>query len=282
MSGKLSSLSSVVLGEAFAQNFIAYFKHLAAPEHEDNKIEMKMEDTSSLFSVGLNLPIFNGIFLREDTDYEKIISSFDPYYTENSQPYQIWLDSELDKNEYISKLKTPGFRYIGDDIALAMEIEKMKKEINFPNSLYVEEINNQERFEKYVDIVKLRFNYRGDSYKEYIQKFENIDFKNKPTYWRKYIGWLNGEPKAVATLILAGGIAVIYDEGLTAKLARNPYGVNDGVVSKLMKDSLKLGYKIGGVFSSVGELRRYFALGFSEQFKIPKFIRVLPRQPRKK
>ncbi|OLS23791.1 MAG: hypothetical protein HeimC2_25300 [Candidatus Heimdallarchaeota archaeon LC_2] len=280
MSGKLSSLSSVVLSEAFAQNFIAYFKHLAAPEHEENKIKIKAEDTSSLISVGLNLPIFNGIFLREDSNYEKIISSFDPYYLENTLPYQIWLDSELDKNEYIPKLKSHGFRYIGDDNALAMEIEKMKKEISFPNSLYVEEVNSQERFEKYVDLVKLKFNYRGDSYKEYLKKFESIDFKNKPTYWRKYIGWLNGEAKSAATLILAGGIAVIYEEALTAKLARNPYGVNDGTVSKLMKDSLKMGYKIGGVFSSVGELRRYFALGFTEQFKVPKFIRILPRKPR--
>jgi hypothetical protein len=220
--------------------------------------------------------------LREESDYEKIISQFDPYYVENSLPYQIWLDSELSKSEYDPKLKQLGFRYIGDENGLVIDTESMDRNVSYPNSLYVEQVNTQERFEKYVDVVKLRFNYRGDTFKEYVEKFSNVDFKDKPQYWSKYIGWLNGEPVGTATLIYGGGIAVIYEEALTTRLARNPYGVNDGIVVKLMHDALKNGFTVGGVHSSVGELRRYFALGFQEKLKIPKFIRILPRKGRRR
>lgn len=282
MSDILSSSDSIAVNEGFAQNLISYFKHLAAPEHDSTQIEMKKIDTSILFNVDLTLPIFNGILIREDSDYVKVIEEFEPYYVENSLPYQIWLDPDLDKNDYVQKLKPFGFRYVGDEIGLVIDIEKMDKNLSYPNSLYIEEINSRERFLKYMEVVKLKFNYRGDAHEEYIAKFDNVDFKEKGRYWKKYIGWLNGEVQGVATLILGGGIAMIYEEALTTRLAKHPYGVNDGIVLKAMMDALKLGYNVGALFSTIGELRRYFAIGFQEKLKMPKFVKTYQRRARKR
>ncbi|MFV2016728.1 MAG: hypothetical protein ACC656_14955, partial [Candidatus Heimdallarchaeota archaeon] len=148
MSDRLDSIDSFAINEGFVQNLICYFKHIASPEHDSSQIEMKQIDTSILFNIGLKQTIFNGILLREESDYIKIIEEFEPYYVENSFPYQIWLDPELDKDNFIQKLKPFNFRYIGDEIGLVIDIEKMEREVSFPNSLYVEEINSKERFLK--------------------------------------------------------------------------------------------------------------------------------------
>ncbi|MHA2278918.1 MAG: hypothetical protein ACXAC2_24320, partial [Candidatus Kariarchaeaceae archaeon] len=179
MVDRLSSIDSIAISEGFVQNIVSYFKHLASPEHDSSQIEMKQIDTSVLFNVGLKLPIFNGILIREESDYTKIINEFEPYYVENSLPYQIWLDPELDKDDYVQKLKPFGFRYIGDEIGLVIDIDEMDREVSFPNSLYVEKINSKERFLKYMDVVKLKFNYRGGAEEEYIAKFDNVDFSTK-------------------------------------------------------------------------------------------------------
>ena len=219
------------------------------------------------------MTFFNGIFFDNVDSVESILSSNNTAISQFENSFQAWFHPRVNGKDIVSVMKPQGFRYIGDEIGVAIEISSMNKRISYPKSLYIESVNSHERFVKWVEVAKLRFNYRGDSFNEYTEKFKDVDFKEK-SYWRKYIGWLNGEPSVIGTLVYGGGIAVVYDESLLLHLKRNRYGIDDALILKLMTDAYEDGFKIGGVLSSTGELRKYLKLGFQEKCKLSRFVKV--------
>lgn len=273
MSKIIDSINLADLKTAFFENLKCYLSHLIDPSSLE-PIDLNSEDfKDTLIQSGLSLTFFNGIFFENAESVESIMSSNSGKISQFNSPFQVWFHPRVNGKDIVSVMKPQGFRYIGDEIGVAIEISSMNKRISYPKSLYIEAVNTEERLEKWLDVAKLLFNYRGDTSKEYIENFKDIDFKEK-RYWRKYIGWLNGEPSVVGTLIYGGGIAVVYDESLLLHLKRNRWGIDDALILKLLTDASEDGFKIGGVLSSTGELRKYLKLGFQEKCKLSRFVKV--------
>ncbi|MHA2252391.1 MAG: hypothetical protein ACXAD7_18640 [Candidatus Kariarchaeaceae archaeon] len=271
----IASISDTNLNNSFITNLYAYYQHFISNEIDNSQI-YESEGSSVYFS-GMSSPLLNSV-IQKNTITRKSENHFkkvNELFQGSKIPYHFWLNSNLDKKGADPLLKPHGYRYIGDSNGLAVELDEMGKH-DSPNSLYVQKLRDLDDFNKWLDIASVHLTLRGNDIEKYRKIFQETDF-TKHESWQKYIGWLNGEPIACSTLVLAGGVAAVYDDAIIPRMRRTRWGIEESMVSAPLKAAMKLGYKVGIVHSDVGDMRRYRAFGFKEVYKYPKYMWIAKR-----
>ncbi|MCH8905900.1 MAG: hypothetical protein IH840_02335 [Candidatus Heimdallarchaeota archaeon] len=263
----IPNLKDSSLMQSTIENIELYFNH-----HTSSKNSVKFDDydTYSLFVSGLDNQNLNTILLKsKDVDVIDIVDKnavkFGPHF------FQIWLHPDFDTDVVKERLLPLKYRYIGDSVVMGLEIAKLVR-VSMPNSLYVEKITNSDRLNKWTEIAAVKHVLRGNQVQAYFEMFNSFYDFSKTDLFTKYIGWLNGEPAATSTLIAGKHSAMIFDEAILMRLKRKTWGVDDGVTYKSVVEAGKQDYKVLTALCSVGEMRRYMALGFEEITRIAKFI----------
>ncbi len=270
----LFNLDLKKLNIAFIENLSLYYKHMCSSSM--NYSESK--DTVSYIS-RIPIPIFNNLILKNFSNVRE--NNYAEFFERvQSTPYNVWLSSSINKNDFDKQLKTLTLRFIGESNGLGIEIEKMEKH-DVPNSLFVQPLKNFEEIKLWLEIASVHFGLRGDHLETYLDIFKDANFNDEGSYWRKYLGWLNGEPISCSTLILGGGVAAVYDDAIIPRLKRTHWGIEEAMVSIPLKHALISGYKVGIVHSGVGDMRRYRAFGFKEVLKFPKYTGIPSRKVKK-
>jgi GNAT superfamily N-acetyltransferase len=84
-----------------------------------------------------------------------------------------------------------------------------------------------------------------------------------------YIGYQNDEPVTSSTLLLAGGIAGIYDISTPPRLRRNGFGT--AITLATLREAQNRGYNWACLMSSAMGERIYRKLGFSIRVNVPEY-----------
>lgn len=263
----IPNLKNANLMQSTMENIELYFNH-----HTNSKNSVKFDDydTYSLFISGLDNQNLNTILLKsKDADVIDIVDKNATKF--GAHFFQIWLHPDFDTNVVKELLLPLKYRYIGDSVVMGLEIAKLVR-VSMPNSLYVEKITNSDRLNKWTEIAAVKHVLRGNQVQGYFEMFNSFYDFSKTDLFTKYIGWLNGEPAATSTLIAGKQSAMIFDEAILMRLKRKTWGVDDGVTYKSVVDAGKQDYKVLTALCSVGEMRRYMALGFEQIARIAKFI----------
>ena len=270
MSILFDSLNTRNLDQIFEINLNQYFSLFANNAIENSGISEG--DYSVQISSGLNHPDFNAVVQTNLLDnFDEIKNDVDGFFDNTNLPYTWFITPNSEKMGLYKELLEHEYRYIGYDMIVGVELNNIIRNIKTPNSLYIEEVNSKEKLEIWGELFIKSRNIRGITVGDFNEIFKTINFE-EPYLFKKYIGWLNGEPICGSTLILGGGIAVIYDQTVLPKY--KDFGIYEAINVTPLKKAKEMGFKLGLAVTSIGDLKRLTGIGFKELFNVKKMVKL--------
>lgn len=278
MSIIFDSIKTRNLDQVFEINLNQYFRHFTS-ESLDNA---GVDDASFSVAVssGMNNPAFNAVLQTDITDnFEQVFDTAHSFFTSKNLAYTWYIIPSHQPDNLQDLLRSKGLRKTNDNVIVGIELKDLPRNISSPNSLYIEAIDNYEKYKTWVEIYCRFANIKGEAVEQYKLVHQHTDFNDPNLPFVKYIGWLNGEPIAISTLILSGGVAVMYDEGILPKY--KGFGIEDAINITPLKKAMEMGYMLGMIQTSIGGMKRFTSLGFKELFYVNKMVH-LPRAARRR
>jgi len=270
MSILFDSLNTRNLDQIFEINLNQYFRLFANNTIENSGISEG--DYSVQISSGLNHPDFNAVVQTNLlNNFDEIKNDVDGFFNNTNLPYTWFITPNNEKMGLYKELLEHKYRYIGYDMIVGVELNNIIRNIKTPNSLYIEEVNSKEKLEIWGELFIKSRNMRGITVSDFNELFKTTNFE-EPYLFKKYIGWLNGEPICGSTLILGGGIAVIYDQTVLPKY--KDFGIYEAINVTPLKKAKELGFKLGLAVTSIGDLKRLTGIGFTELFNVKKMVKL--------
>jgi GNAT superfamily N-acetyltransferase len=149
-----------------------------------------------------------------------------------------------------------GFSHTSDDPGMAMDLHKLNDNMPSPAGFVIERVD---------DATALRiwcgFSGQADLTNALFELGMAISFgAERPL--RHYLGWLNGQPVATASLVLGGGVAGICNVMTIPEAQRQ--GIGSLMTAVPLREARSMGYRIGVLQSTKMGVQVYRRLGFQE------------------
>lgn len=157
-----------------------------------------------------------------------------------------------------------GLLHVGDDPGMAVDLDKVQSSLPPPKALRIERVN---------DLATLRtwcsFTDQEEVSNALFELFSTIGFGlDRPI--QNYLGWLDGEPVATASLVLAAGVAGICNVMTVPQAQRQ--GIGTMMTVAPLREARSLGYRVGVLQSSKLGLGVYLRLGFQEYCSVGLYL----------
>ena len=162
------------------------------------------------------------------------------------------------------RLMAHGFEYGGDDIGMAVDLVTLP-EAEEPVGFEVERVRDEGRLATWVETLGSGFG-EGPVEAEWLGEMYRRLGHDSGGPFRHFLGRLDGEPVATATLFLGAGVAGIYFV-FTRERARRR-GIGAGITLAALREARGLGYEMGVLGSSEMGYAVYRRLGFEELCRI--------------
>lgn len=164
------------------------------------------------------------------------------------------------------RLVDQGFDYAGDDIGMAADLGALGPGRN-PPGLAIGRVTTPEDLAAWVETLGKGFG-EGPAQARWVgEVFARLGLDNPA--WRHYLGRLDGEPVATATLFMGAGVAGIYFV-FTVSEVRNR-GIGAAITLAPLLEARALGYRIGVLGASTMGEPVYRRIGFAEYCRIGLF-----------
>jgi hypothetical protein len=269
----LRDTTSILLTNSLDSSLRGYFSHFLI--NEDKQVRTK---ETYLVNSGINNFVLNNV-LQDHIADDKIDSAIDGVLSHfEEMSFTWWVNQENYNKKLDAKLRFKKLRKIPDMVAMAIDLDKMEKNFSTPNSLYVENVE-EDKLHHLLEIISSALNLRKDT-DSYALKYDGVVLAEKRDYYRKYVAWLSGDPAAASTLILDGGIASIYENSVQPYYKRG-YGLEGAAVYYPLKEASREGYNVGTILCSVGEIRQWQAMGFNEIMRYSRFVYMANIAPKR-
>lgn len=163
------------------------------------------------------------------------------------------------------RLVARGFEYGGDDIGMAADLSALPEGVPTPDGFAVERVRNEEDLAAWVETLASGFG-EGPVEAEWVgEVYHRLGFGDEGPFGH-YVGRLNGEPVATATLFFGAGVAGVYFVS-TAEHARRR-GIGAAITLAALREAREAGYGTGVLGSSEIGYPVYRRLGFEEHCRI--------------
>lgn len=163
------------------------------------------------------------------------------------------------------RLVARGFGYGGDDIGMAADLAALPGEVPTPGGFVVERVRDEEGIAAWVGALGSGFG-EGPVEAEWVGSvYRRLGFGDEGQL-RHYLGRLDGEPAATATLFFGAGVAGVYFV-FTVERARRR-GIGAAITLAALREARDLGYGVGVLGSSEMGFSVYRRLGFEEHCRI--------------
>ena len=210
------------------------------------------------------VPLFNGAGLFDVSRFNPdTLAAIDKYFKARERPYSlVTLDALVpDASERLRRLGC--FEL---EASPAMWLEGLTTRWGeTPANMWVSHVQTPAELQSYRDILSAVF---GISERE-INLIMSDKVLDVP-YVRHYLGWLDGEPVATTSLVLAGEIAGIWNVGTLPDYRRR--GAAAELMHRAIADALNFGYGCSMLLSSPEGYGLYERLGYRTVTKVRMFV----------
>jgi GNAT superfamily N-acetyltransferase len=163
------------------------------------------------------------------------------------------------------RLLAHGLRQAGEEPGMAVDLLTLPREVPLPGGVGIERVRDEPALEVWTRTLAKGFG-EGEIEANWVGAMYRQIGTGEPALWRHYLGRLQGEPVATATLFLGAGVAGIYFV-FTLPAARGQ-GIGAAITLAALHEARQLNYRIGVLGSSSMGYPVYKRLGFQEYCRI--------------
>ena len=265
MSNILQNLASPTLEEAIEANFNEEMAHLGygLPQGELHKTpELLWIYTESR---GPNAVLYSR-FASDDTSYiEASIDEMLAFFKTRNTDFSWTTGPSTRPTNLALILEAHGFVYSDSTTGMAIDLQALNEHISANVNLTITEIEDLETLKILRSIEISGFGASETAAQKYYDSYALTGFGNG-TPWHHFIGWLHGEPIAIASLLFHAGVAGIYGVAALPKSRRQ--GVAAAMTLHALHEAIKRGYRIAVLSPTEMSYALYRRIGFQEYCKL--------------
>ena len=265
MSIVLQSLASPAIEEAIEANFNEEMAHLGYGLQQG-----ELHKTPELLwiytgSRGPNAVLFSR-FASDDTTYiDARINEMLAFFKTRNMDFSWTTGPSTRPTDLPLLLKSHGFVYSDSTTGMAIDLQSLNELIFIHPDLVITEIEDLETLEILRSIEISGFGASEMAAQNYYESYARTGFGNG-TPWHHYVGWLQGEPVTIASLLFHAGVAGIY--GIATVPHSRRQGVAAAITLHALHEARKRGYRIAVLSPTEMSYALYRRIGFQEYCKL--------------
>lgn len=263
----LTNLSAAALTHAVEANFFSLLplwqRWPAAEVHDDPSLLWSLTDSP--------FPIFNSV-MRTDLAPDEVDAAIAAAVARGRSrdvPLLWWTSPETRPADLGECLIAGGFVHVEDAPGMAAGLRDLPDGLRSPPGLVVEQVAEAEKLREWCAAMCAGYVMPAAFGETYYDCLIHMGLEPRAPV-RHYLGRLDGEAVATATLFLAAGVAGVYDVA-TVPAARRK-GIGAVMTMRPLQDALAEGYRAGILHSSAAGLALYRRLGFREYCSIGQYL----------
>ncbi len=151
------------------------------------------------------------------------------------------------------------FTYGGPEPGMAVDLHALREDISVTPGLHIERVQNDAQLDIWAQTLAVDFG-EGEREANWVRDVYRVISLGDETPLRHFLGWLDDEPVATATLFLGAGVAGIFFV-MTVPQARRR-GIGAAITLAALREGRDLGYHVGVLGASEAGAALYARLGF--------------------
>lgn len=161
-------------------------------------------------------------------------------------------------------LEACGLRSITGRPHMAADLLTLPSELPSMRDLTIERVSDQASFARWFRASTAGFEMSEVGAQIYFDAYTLLGFGQEGPFLH-YVGYLRGEPVTASTLLLAGGVAGVYDVSTAPAVRRR--GLGAAITLAPLVDARARGYRYACLQATEAGYNVYRGLGFEEQYR---------------
>jgi GNAT superfamily N-acetyltransferase len=254
-----SSLISAIEGNMFAI-ITAFRKWPRAEIHNDAEVMWSMTD--------IPFPLFNSI-MHAQLQPERLDAVIKPIIAQaesRNVPLLWWTGPTTQPVDLGINLERYGFVGEGQKPGMAVDLANLNDKLPLTRDLTIQRVTDDETLKKWSQVCAAGFgmpDFVADAFHDFMS---HVD----PNINLAYLGWWNDQPVATALVMLAAGVAGIYNVATIPEARRR--GIGAIMILSPLREARDRNYKVGILQASEMGANLYRSLGFQEYCKIGQYV----------
>ncbi len=181
-------------------------------------------------------------------------------------PVLWWLGPQTQPADLGRYLEAHAFKNSGYEPGMAADLTKLNEDWAAPPGLSIRRVSDLEALKAWCQAWVRGFEMPGFAGEAFFDFMSCVGFETS----RPYLGWLDGQPVATSLLVLAAGVAGIYNVA-TVPEARQK-GIGTGMTLTPLQEARAMGYRVGILQASEMGASLYRRVGFEEYCQIGHYV----------
>ena len=261
MTDILTSPTEAELFAAMEANYRAYFVGFACLPHMEWHADAEVSWFIARGAPGNNVCRTVTTAEQADATIERVLAHFGEQKV-RSMEWQVLPSSQ--PADLGQRLLAHGLKPNGDEPFMLADLKAMSAEVNTPPNFRIELVRDEVMLREWYVASAAGFEASPEAARTYFDAYACLGFDPEGA-WQHYIGYLGDEAVTSSTLLLADGIAGIFDVSTVPSARRQ--GLGGAITHAAMQEAQARGYRYATLQASPEGYEVYRKLGFEERFR---------------